>query len=108
MIRNIQNLDNQTKYSLLITTFALAIFVMFILNVAVSIIYMLDLIKQPNFETISLSIKDGYYAINDKVIGIPIVLNIIAFLVVLFLMICHTIKSIYELDYFLDDFNAFS
>lgn len=108
MIRNIQNLDNQTKYSLLITTFALAIFVMFILNVAVSIIYMLDLIKQPNFETISLSIKDGYYAINDKVIGIPIVLNIIAFLVVWFLMICHTIKSIYELDYFLDDFNAFS
>lgn len=108
MIRNIQNLDNQTKYSLLITTFALAIFVMFILNVAVSIIYMLDLIKQPNFETISLSIKEGYYAINDKVIGIPIVLNIIAFLVVWFLMICHTIKSIYELDYFLDDFNAFS
>ncbi|WP_395046706.1 hypothetical protein [Flavobacterium sp.] len=108
MIRHIQNLDNQTKYSLLITTFALAIFVMFILNVAVSIIYMLDLIKQPDFETISLSVKEGYYAINDKIIGIPIVLNIIAFFLVWFIMICHTIKSIYELEYFLDEFNSFN
>ena len=106
MIRNIQNLDNQTKYSLLITTFALALFAMFVLNVAISIIYMLDLIKQPDFETISLSVSNGYYAINGKKIGAPIFINIIAFFTIWFLMTCHTIKSIFELDFFIDDFNS--
>ncbi|SFB01103.1 hypothetical protein SAMN05660845_1295 [Flavobacterium swingsii] len=106
MIRHIQNLDTQTKYSLLITTFALALFVMFVLNVAISIIYMLDLIKQPDFETISMSVRDGYYTLNGKKIGAPIFFNIIAFFLAWFLMTCHTIKSIYELDFFLDDFNS--
>jgi hypothetical protein len=106
MMRNIQNLDNRTKYSLLITTFFLALFVMFVLNVAISIIYMLDLIKQPDFETISLSVKEGYYAINGKKIEIPIVFNIMCFFVIWFLMTYHSIKSIYELDFFLDDFKS--
>lgn len=106
MIRNLQNLDNQTKYSLLLTTFALAIFVMFVLNVAISIIYMLDLIKQPDFETISLSVRDGYYTLNGKEIGAPIFFNIISFFAIWFLMISHTLKSIFELDFFIDEFNS--
>lgn len=105
-MQNIQNLDNQTKCSLLITTFVLALFVMFVLNVAISIIYMLDLIKQPDFETISLSIKEGYYAINGKKIGVPIIFNIMCFLAIWFLMIYHTLKSLYKLDFFLDDFKS--
>ena len=107
MIQNIQNLDNQTKYRLLITTFVLALFVMFVLNVAISIIYMLDLIKQPNFETISLAMRDGYYTLNNKEIGAPIFFNIVSFFVVWYLMTSHTLKSIYELDFFFDEFNAF-
>jgi hypothetical protein len=108
MIRNLQNLDKQTRYSLFITTFALAVFVMLVLNAVISVGYLLDLIKQPGFQNISLSFKEGYYVINDKKMGVSIVFNLFGILVLWFLMLYHTIRSIYDLDYFLDNFNDYS
>lgn len=105
MIRNIQNLDRKTKYSLFITTFALAVFVILVINVVVSIIYLLELIKEPSFETILVSYNEGYYTINNKKVGIPILVNVIGVFILWVLMLYHTIRSIYNLDYFLDDFN---
>lgn len=107
MIKNLQDLDKQTKYSLFITTFALATFVILFLNAFISIGHLLDLIKQPGFETISLSIKEGYYFINDKKMGVSIIFNLFAILILWFLMLFHTIRSIYDLDYFLDNFNDY-
>ncbi|WP_394759286.1 hypothetical protein [Flavobacterium sp.] len=108
MIQNIQNLDRKTKYSLFITTLVLAVFAMLVINVVVSIIHMLDLIKEPSFETISLAFKEGYYTINDKKIGIPILFNIVGGFILWLLMLYHTIRSIYNLDFFLDNFNDFN
>lgn len=104
-MRNIQNLEKQAKYNLLITTFALAAFMVLVLNVLYAIIYMLDLIKDPNFETISLTFNDGYYEINGKQMGVSIFFNSIGILFLWILMLYHTIKCIYDFDFFLDNFN---
>ena len=108
MIRNLQNLHKQTRYSLFITTFVLTVFVMLVLNAVISIGYLLNLVKQPGFETISLSFKEGYYLVNEKKMGISIIFNIFGILVLWFLMLYHTIRSIYDLDYFLDNFNDYN
>lgn len=105
MMRNIQNLEKQTKYNLLITTFTLATFIVLVLNAFYAIIYMFDIIKESDFETISIAFKHGYYEINSKQIGVSIFFNIIGILFFWVLMLYHTIKSIYDFDFFLDNFN---
>jgi hypothetical protein len=94
MIGKIQKLDKKAKIELLATTLALAIFVVLIVNVLISIVYVLELIKAPDFETIWFSFERGYYTINSKKMGVPIALNFIGVLFLWILMVFHTLKSI--------------
>lgn len=94
MISKIQKLDRQAKFSLLTSTLALAIFAVLVLNILISIVYVLELIKEPNFNTIWVSFQDGYYTINDNKIGVSIYVNCLGVLFFWFLMVLHTLKSI--------------
>ena len=82
-MENIHKIDKQAKLNLLATTFALAVFTVLVLNVLISIMYLLELIKEPDYDSIWLSFQDGYYTINDNKMGVPIFFN---FLGVLFFL----------------------
>ncbi|WP_300564969.1 hypothetical protein [Flavobacterium sp.] len=94
MKTNLQKLDKKAKISLLTSTLVLAVFVIFVFNVLFSTVYFLELIKNPDFETINVSFKEGFYAINEKKVGVSIFFNMIGILIVWFLMLSHTLKSI--------------
>ncbi|TGD58539.1 hypothetical protein [Flavobacterium humi] len=93
MIREIQKLEKQAKYNLLITTLALAIFVILIVNILIATVYMLELIKEPNYDSILLSFKEGYYTINGKKMGVSIFFNFMGIFALWGLMIFHTLKT---------------
>lgn len=90
----IQKLDNRTRFSLLSTTLGFAVFTVLILNLLDSIMYMLLLLQEPDYEYIFLSFKDGHYTINDKKMGFSILYNFLGIVFLWFLITCHTLKSI--------------
>jgi hypothetical protein len=94
MKETIQKLDGQARFSLLSTTLGFAIFVILILNLLDSIMYMLLLLQAPDYEFIFVSFKDGYYTINGKKMGLSIFYNILGILISWFLITWHTLKSI--------------
>ena len=93
-MENIHKIDRQAKLNLLATTFALAVFTVLVLNVLISIMYLLELIKEPDYDSIWLSFQDGYYTINDNKMGVPIFFNCLGVLFFWMLMVFHTLKSI--------------
>lgn len=101
MIGKIQKLDIKAKCSLLTSTLALAIFVVVILNVLISIVYMLELINSPDFESIWFSIKGGYYTINNNKMGVSIFFNFVGAFILWILMVYHTLKSINKSIYYI-------
>jgi len=94
MVSNVQKIDRHSKLSLLARTLGLAIFVVLVLNVLISIVYILELIKAPDYDTISLSFNGGYYTINEEKMGASIAFNCIGILFLWFTMVVHTLKSI--------------
>lgn len=94
MIRRMNKLERQTKFSLLITTLALAMFVILIANALIVTVYLLELIKTPNYDSVLFSFKEGYYAINNIKMGVPIFWNVIGVLFLWALMVFHTLKTI--------------
>ena len=94
MINRMDKLETQTKFSLLITTLALAIFVILIGNTLISMIYILEWIKMPNYDSLLLSLKEGYYTINGQKMGVSIFWNVIGVLFLWGLMVYHTLRTI--------------
>ena len=96
MIQKIQKLEKKAKFGLLASTFALALFSVLVINALIFIIYIMEIINAPDFDTISLSFQQGYYTINGEKIGASIFFNFIGVLFVWVLMIFHTLKSIHK------------
>lgn len=96
MIQKIQKLEKKAKMGLLASTFALALFSVLVINALVFIIYIMEIINEPDFDTISLSFKEGYYTINGDKIGASIFLNLIGVLFIWVLMIYDTLRSIHK------------
>lgn len=94
MIGRIKKTEKQAKFSLLITTLALAIFVILIANILVATVFMLELINTPNYDSVLLSFKEGYYTINGKKMGVSIICNVIGILFLWSLMLYHTLRTI--------------
>ena len=92
MVKKIQKF--KFKSTFLLSTFLLAFYMIFALNMLVVIVYLSEIINQIDFDTISISIRKGYYALNGKKIGIPIFYNFMSLILVWFLIIVHTLKSI--------------
>jgi hypothetical protein len=96
MIEKIQKLDKKSKLSLLTSTLALAIFSVIVINILVFIVYIMELINAPDFDTIYLSFKDGYYTINGEKLGASIFVNLFGILLLWGLMVYHTLRSIHK------------
>ena len=94
MFETIQKLDNDTRLSLLFTTLGFAVLVIVLLNLLDSIVYILLLLKEPDYTTILISFKHSYYTINNKEMGFSFFYNILGALIIWVLMIRHTLKSI--------------
>lgn len=102
MIQKMQKLEKKAKLGLLTSTFALAIFSVLVINALVFIIYIMQLINAPDFDTISLSFKEGYYTINGDKVGASVFVNLIGILFLWGLMIYDTLRSIHKsLNYIL-------
>lgn len=92
MIKKIQKF--KFKSTFLLSTFLLAFYMIIALNMLVIIFYLSDIINQIDFDTISISIQKGYYVLNGKKIGIPILYSFVALILVWLLIIVHTLKVI--------------
>jgi hypothetical protein len=94
MIKILQKLDNQSKFSLFTSSFVFAVLVLSIFNLLDAVMYMLLLIQEPSYESVSLSFGDGYYFINDKKMGFSVFYNILFVLFVWVFMVFYNLKSI--------------
>jgi hypothetical protein len=94
MIEKIQKLDYDIRCSVLITTLAIAIFMVVSINALMSVIYISKLIQQLDYESISFSFNDGYFVINNHEEGLSLFFNFIGIIGLWFFMVLHTIKVI--------------
>jgi uncharacterized membrane protein SpoIIM required for sporulation len=94
MIKKLQNLEKQTKYNILVITFALSLFMAITINAFISMIYVSTTIQNVEHEFMSLSLNGGYYEVNGHKMGVPIFVNAIGVLFLWILMIVHTLKEI--------------
>jgi hypothetical protein len=94
MIEKIQKLENNTRFSILATTLAIALFMVLSINAVVSLVYVSKLVQQLDYEYISFSFSNGYYTINNHQIGIPLFFNFTAAIALWYFMVSYTIKSI--------------
>lgn len=92
MVEKIQK--SKFKSKLLLSTFLLAFYMIFALNLLVIIVCLSEIINQIDFNVVSISIYKGYYALNDIKIGIPILYSFIGLVLIWFLIIIHTLRVI--------------
>jgi hypothetical protein len=96
MIEKIQKLEKKAKLSILTSTLALAVFSVVVINSLFFIVYIMQLINAPDFDTISLSFKSGYYTVNGEKMGASIFVNLVGVLVLWALMVYDTLRSIHK------------
>jgi uncharacterized membrane protein SpoIIM required for sporulation len=94
MINKIQRLENNTRFSILITTLAIAVFMVLSINAVISLVYVSQLVQQLDYEYVSFSYSNGYYTINNHKIGIPLFFNLLAIILLWYFMVSYTLKII--------------
>lgn len=94
MIKILQKLDSHSRFSLLTSSFVFAVLVLSIFNLLDAVMYMLLLIQEPSYESVSLSFGDGYYFINGKKMGFSIFYNILFVLFIWVFMVFYNLKSL--------------
>ncbi len=94
MIEKIQKLENNTRFSILATTLAIAVFMVFSINAVISLVHISKLVQQLDYEYITFSFSNGYYTINNHQIGIPLFFNLMAIMALWYFMVSYTVKVI--------------
>lgn len=87
-------IDGNLKLQMLSSTFALALLVVFILNLFFLLKVIGENVYNPDFVVAKLTIKKNYLMLNNKEFGITVSSNIILFVFIWFCMLIHTLKSI--------------
>jgi len=94
MLNKEAKIQKEDKVKLLITTFALAVFILFVVNVFFLLLYISQNINEPTFQTINLSFRERYLIVNEEEVGFSIFVNLYGLLFIWFLMTYHTLKAI--------------
>ncbi|WP_310554637.1 hypothetical protein [Flavobacterium sp.] len=94
MSQKTQKIEKEVKYTLLLSTLGLSIYAILALNLLLITLNISELINEIDFDKISITFIDGFYALNGKKIGVSIFYNIIMLFIIWFLMILHTLKVI--------------
>ena len=108
MIKSLQYIENPIKKKLFISTFVLAIVVMMVINAIVLLIHILEMNNNPAFEGITFTFRDSNYIINSEKMGISLGYNFLGIIIVWLIMLYHSIKTIYNINFFLDNFNDYN
>lgn len=82
------------KNNLLISTFWLAFYLVFAINILLIILNSKEIINKIELETITISIENGYYILNNIKIGFSIITNFIFLIAIWIWLIIKTLKSI--------------
>lgn len=86
-------IDGNLKLQMLTSTFALALLVIFILNLFFLLKVISENIYHPDFIIAKLTIKKNYLMLNNQEFGLTVISNIILFVFIWFCMLIHTLKS---------------
>lgn len=87
-------IDQSEKIKLLISTLALALFLVFVANVFFLLFYISQHINEPTFQTLKLSFSNGYLIVNNEKVGFSLFFNFVGLFILWFLMTYHTLKVI--------------
>lgn len=82
------------KFNLLTSTFWLAFYLVFAINVLFILFNVKELINEIELERVVISIENGFYTLNGIRIGLSIITNIICLILIWFWLITNTLKSI--------------
>ena len=107
MIKSLQSFENPVRKKLFISTFVLAIVVMLVINAIVLLIHILEMNNNPAFEVITFTFRDSSYIINNEKMGISLGYNLLGIIIVWLIMLYHSVKTIYNVNFFLDNFNDY-
>lgn len=97
MLKEIQKLEKKQKVNLVVSTVILTSILIILFNALILVVYIPELIKILDSESLSFSIKKGYFAINSHPVGISILVNSISFLSLWLVLIHDALRSIKEL-----------
>ena len=107
MIKSLQRFENPVRKKLFISTFVLAIVVVMVINAIVLLIHILEMNNNPAFEVITFTFRDTSYIINSEKMGISMGYNLLGIIIVWLIMLYHSVKTIYNINFFLDNFNDY-
>lgn len=67
---------NRDKFVLLFTSLVLALFFSIFFNTMTVLVHVLAIVRNPDFETVELSCREGYTTLNNKKVGFSLLQNI--------------------------------
>ena len=82
------------RRDIILSSLGLSVFIVISYNLMYSVIVVSKFIEVLDFNSINLSFSNGYYTLNNKEMGIPILANFILILVLWYLMVWDTLKKI--------------
>jgi len=89
-----QKIEQSEKIKLLMSTLALAIFLVFVANVFFLLLHISQNINEPTFQIIKLSFDGEYLNVNNEKVGFALFFNFIGLMFLWFMMTYHTLKTI--------------
>lgn len=94
MLPEAQKIEQSDKIKLLVSTCALAIFIVFVANVFLLLLHISENINEPTFQIIQLSFDGTYLNVNNEKVGFALIFNFIGLLLLWVMMTYHTLKTI--------------
>lgn len=88
------NTNRQNRFSLLVSTLLVALFIVISLNIVFILFYTLKNMNQPFFDILTLTFKDGFLIINDEMVGFSVYSNLMLLLFLWLVMIYSTLRAI--------------
>lgn len=83
-----------SKIDILLTTLGLSVFSMLVINIIITFFCIQDLIKYTDLETISFTVKEGFYYVNEYKIEASIAFNFVGVIFLWVVMLWHTLKTV--------------
>ncbi|MCL9805916.1 hypothetical protein NAT51_10305 [Flavobacterium amniphilum] len=94
MIAQNLNTSKNNRFSLLMSTLLVALFIVISLNIVFILFFTLKNMNQPLFDILTLTFKEGYLLINDEKVGFSVFANLLILFVLWIVMIYSTLRAI--------------
>ena len=94
MKKEFQHTDQSIRRDVILSSFALSVFIVLSFNAMISILVVSKFIEELDFDRIVMSFQNGYYTLNNQPVGVPLIVNLAIMLLLWYLMVWDTFRVI--------------